>query len=206
MSGSADPRSQTKGRSLFAGMSDRQLAVPLIALVMTLEFGWLVLTAPYSSGGTAEAMAAGYWALVFPAPIAIGTLVAAAAGLGLARDRLWGLMAGFLWAVGGIIFSGFVFVALLLPNNPTENVALGARSGPVVFGLATVASIAVLVLLVRDRSAPDRPSPLNEPSLQVPIDNDESHPRQVWPSSRRSDRRRRHPRTEGPKESSLTRR
>ena len=44
MPGSADPRSPTKGRSLFAGMPDRQLAVPLIALVVTVELGWVMVT------------------------------------------------------------------------------------------------------------------------------------------------------------------
>jgi hypothetical protein len=193
MPGSADPRSRTKGRSLFGGMSDRQLAAPLIALVMTLEVGWLVLTAPDSGDDSAEAMAAGYWAMLFPVPIAMGTVVAAAAVLGLARDRLWGLMAGFAWAVLWIIFSGFVFVALLQVSNPTENLARAMRSGPFLFGLATVASIAVLVLLVRDRRAPDRPSPPPEASPQRPIDDDHPRPRQVWPSSRRSSRRRRRP-------------
>jgi MFS family permease len=204
MLGSTDPRLQNQARSLFGRPSDRELAVPLIVLVMTLELGWIVFTWPFYSSSEYD-WVAGIWMILFGLPIGIGALGAAIAVPELARDRLRGRMAGLIWAAFGAAFAGFVTVAMLTlnenANEPTSRLlAPAVRSARVAFGLATVGSIAVLILLVRDRGARDRPSLLNELSPQVPIDDDESHPRQVWPSSRRSNRRRRRPpRTAGPK-------
>ena len=203
MLGSTDPRLQKPVRSLLGRPSDRELAVPLIVLIMTLELGWIVFTWPFNRSSEYDWMA-GIWMILFGVPVGIGALGAAIAVHGLARDRPWGRMAGLIWAAFGTAFAGFVTVAMLTlnenANEPTSRIlAPSVRSGRVAFGLATVASIAVLILLVRDRGARDRPSLLNEPSPQVPIDDDESYPGLVWPSSRRSNRRRRRPpRTAGP--------
>jgi len=195
MPGSADPRSQTKGRSLFAGMPDRQLAVPLIALVVTVELGWVMLT-PWPTPQEAEGdagLTAFLWPIVVALPVAIGALVGAVAVTGLARGRLWGLAVGLIWAAFGTVFAALVALTMLTGPEPSASEAVARRTAPIVFGIATVASIAVLILLVRDRRASSRLPPLPEPSQQAPIGDDHTRPRQVWPSSRRSSRGRRRP-------------
>jgi hypothetical protein len=185
MPGSADPRSQTKGRSLFAGMPDRQLAVPLIALVVTVELGWVVLTPwPTPEEGSCFLCAASLWPIVVALPVAIGALVGAVAATGLAQDRLWGLVVGLNWAAFGTMFAALVALWTL---------AVLEASGSIVFGIAVVASIAVLILLVRDRRALGPLPALPEASPQAPIGDDHTRPTQVWPASRRSSRRRRRP-------------
>ena len=196
MPGSTDPRSQAKGRSLFAGMSDRELAVPLIVLVVAVELGWVVLTWPQSPSGDVlfDALVLFAWAIMYALPIAIGALVAAVAVAGLARGRRWGHPAGLLWATVGTLYAAWLGLAMLFTRGePSGSEALGRRTAPIVFGIAAVASIAVFILLVRDRRALGRPSPPHEASPQVTIGEELSRPKQAWPSSRRSPRRRRRP-------------
>jgi hypothetical protein len=193
MPGSTDPRSQTKGRSLFARMPDRQLGVPLIVLVVTIELGWVVWTWPKYQEGGGDALAAFLWPIVFALPVAIGALVGAVAVTGLARGRLWGLAVGLIWAAFEAASGALVALGTLTGLEPSGSEALARRTAPIVFGIATVVSIAVLVLLVRDRRASGRLPPLLEASPEAPIGDDHTRPRQVWPSSRRSSRRRRRP-------------
>jgi hypothetical protein len=196
MPGSAGTRSQTRGRSLFARMPDRQLAVPLIVLVVTIQLGWVVLTWPRHQADGSDALAAFLWPIVFVVPVVIGALVAAVALAGLARDSLWGLAAGLIWAAFGTVFAAWMTVTMLANARYVESgssEALARRTAPIVFGIATVASVAVLILLVRDHRASGRRPRLPEVSPRTPIGDDHTRPRQVWPSSRRSPRRRRRP-------------
>jgi len=129
-------------------------------------------------------------------PIAIGAAVAAVAVIGLVRDRLWGLVVGLIWATLEAAFAAYMVVLtlfMLAESREPSGVAQAARSVPLVFGIATAASIAVLVILIRDRPASVPRSPRHEASPPVPIDGDHARPRQMRPSTPRSPHRRSHP-------------
>jgi hypothetical protein len=196
MPGSTDPGAHKKARSLPGGRSDRTLAVPLIALVTSLELGWVALAwLTYRSGDDGWGLG-GLMTMVVTVLIAIGAIMAAVAVVGLVRDRLWGLLVGLIWAIAVIAFAGYMVVATIAVGpglaDPSGGISPAARSVPLVFGIATAASIAVFILLARDRPAAGSQPPHGEAS-PPPMGDQPARPRQVWPSSRRSARRWRRP-------------